>query len=124
MFGKISSMLLTYMYAQKASLTSKVLNAIKSEINEYISNPEILNLTALDDSTKERSEYDIIKDYESIKNLCISLIETGIINSRFDTINLGSPISMESATARAVSNIFPKALSPKYEGVGLLLPDT
>ena len=36
---------------------------------------------------KERSEYDIIKDYESIKNLCISLIETGIINSRFDEKN-------------------------------------
>ena len=60
--GKISSMLLTYMYAQKANLTSKSLNAIKSEIDEYISNPEILNLTALDDSTKDTLEYEDEKD--------------------------------------------------------------
>lgn len=56
--GKLSSMLLAYIYAQKATFSSKALNAIKTEINEFISNPEVLNLTALDDSTKEMHEDD------------------------------------------------------------------
>ena len=56
--GKLSSMLLTYIYAQKAIFSSKALSIIKSEINEFISNPEVLNLTALDDSTKEIPEED------------------------------------------------------------------
>lgn len=56
--GKLSSMLLAYIYAQKATFSSKALNVIKTEINEFISNPEVLNLTALDDSTKEMHEDD------------------------------------------------------------------
>ena len=60
--GKISSMLLTYLYAQKANFSPKVLSTIKSELNEYISNPEVLNLSALDDSNKDTSECDYEDD--------------------------------------------------------------
>ena len=45
--GKIASMLLTYIYAQKANLTTYSLNAIKKEINDFISNPEDLDLSSL-----------------------------------------------------------------------------
>ena len=66
--GKLSSMLLTYLYAQKANFSPKALNTIKSEINEFISNPEVLNLSALDYSSKETLENDYednITDTES-----------------------------------------------------------
>lgn len=60
--GRISSMLLTYLYAQKANFSSKALSTIKSELNEFISNPEVLNLSALDDSNKDTSECDYEDD--------------------------------------------------------------
>lgn len=106
--GKISSMLLTYMYAQKASLTSKVLNAIKSEINEYISNPEILNLTALDDSTKEISEYDDETDVAAEEEV----VEENTESISNDEDNSIRNIETESETDEHTSSIESNKFKP------------
>ena len=46
---KITSMLLTYIYAQRANLSNNALITIKSEINKFISNHEELDLSSLDE---------------------------------------------------------------------------
>lgn len=60
--GKIASMLITYLYAQKANLSYSSLNAIKTEINTFIGNSENLDLTALDSSNGDNHEDNVDTD--------------------------------------------------------------
>lgn len=78
--GKLAAMLLTYIYAQKAKLTSSSLNAIKQEINDYVGNSEKLDFSSLDNdmSKEEDDEDENVNDIEEYDN---SLYETSQIET-------------------------------------------
>lgn len=83
--GKIASMLLTYLYAQKANLSYSSLNAIKTEINTFIGNSDNLDLTALD-SSKEDNHKDIL-DADDIEEIDETSNKIDPLESSSDCVN-------------------------------------
>lgn len=68
--GKISSMLLTFLYAQKANLSFDILNTIKKEIKTFITNDKELDLTTLDLSKEDIQEENPLEGNRSDEEAC------------------------------------------------------
>lgn len=68
--GKVSSMLLAFLYANQANLSFEALNAIKKEIKTFITNDKDLDLTTLDLSNEEIQEEISFEGKQSEEEVC------------------------------------------------------
>lgn len=125
--GKLAAMLLTYIYAQKAKLTSSSLNAIKEEINDYVGNSEKLDFSSLanDTSREEDDEDENVNDIEEYDNslkettqIETEVVEAVVIEAKDPTSLVLSndafrpiKLSVNNDSSIIISNDFNKLLS-------------
>lgn len=92
---KIASMLLTYIYAQRANLSNNTLITIKSEIDKFISNHEDFDLSSLDESHRDNTS----------DNDEILLDNADITVTQSNDVGLGSEIN-ENCNENVLSNSY------------------
>ena len=83
--GKLAAMILTYLYAQKASLSSSSLKSIKQEINDFIGNSEHFDFSILN-SNNSTDEIDDDTDDEPL--YVTTQNETDVIESEVITSDM------------------------------------
>ena len=92
--GKFAAMLMAYIYAMKAGLSADAMSGIKKEINNFVGNSDILDLSALDSAIDEKENMQKSSDSDTTE-LDIETVDVEIIENPPKTDGISKEVAEE-----------------------------